>query len=73
MAEQYLKPAITFQQLDAQAGAISNNEAAQRLNGARSILFKANLTDRKQLPEIPENSPLQTQTSIGMYGLSNGK
>ena len=40
LAEQYLKPTITFQQLDAQAGAISDNEAAQRLNNARAILFK---------------------------------
>jgi transposase InsO family protein len=40
MAEQYLKPGITFRQLDAQAAAISDNEAAQRLNDARGILFK---------------------------------
>jgi transposase InsO family protein len=38
--EQYLKPGITFQQLDAEASAISDNEAAQRLNDARTILFK---------------------------------
>jgi hypothetical protein len=40
LAEQYLKPCISFQQLDAQASAISDNEAAQRLNDARTILFK---------------------------------
>ncbi len=40
LAEQYLKLDITFQQLDAQAGEISDNEAAQRLNDARAILFK---------------------------------
>lgn len=39
-AEQFLKPGITFQQLDAQASAQSDNEAAQRLNDARAILFK---------------------------------
>lgn len=39
-AEHYLKPATSFQQLDAQARAISDNEAAQRLNDARAILFK---------------------------------
>ena len=39
-AEQFLKPGITFQQLDAQAHAISDNEAARRLNSARAILFK---------------------------------
>ena len=39
-AKQYLKRGITFQQLDAQAGEISDNEAAQRLNDARAILFK---------------------------------
>ena len=39
-AEQFLKPGITFQQLDAQAHAISDNQAAQRMNDARVILFK---------------------------------
>ena len=37
--EQFLKPEITFVQLDAQASAISDNEAAQRLNDARAALF----------------------------------
>ena len=40
LAEQFLKPGITFQQLDVQAYAMSDNEAAQRLNDARAILFK---------------------------------
>ena len=40
MAEQFLKPAITFEQLDALACAVSDNDAAQRLNDARAILFK---------------------------------
>jgi len=39
-AEQFLKPVITFDQLDTQATAISDNEAAQRLNNARATLFK---------------------------------
>jgi transposase InsO family protein len=39
-AKQYLKPSMTFQQLDVQATAISDNEAAHRLNEARAILFK---------------------------------
>jgi hypothetical protein len=39
-AEQLLKAGITFQQLDAQAHAISDNEAAQRMNEARALLFK---------------------------------
>ena len=39
-AEQYLKLGITFQDLDAQANASSDNEAAQRMNEARAILFK---------------------------------
>ena len=39
-APQFLKPGITFLQLDAQASAVSDNEAAQRLNHARAILFK---------------------------------
>ena len=39
-AEQFLKPAITFQQLDAQASAESDDDAAQRMNDARAILFK---------------------------------
>jgi transposase InsO family protein len=38
--EQFLKPGITFLQLDAQASAVSDNEAAQRLNNARTILFR---------------------------------
>ena len=41
LAKQYLKPPITFKQLDAQAGEISDNEAAQCLNDARAILFKS--------------------------------
>jgi transposase InsO family protein len=40
LAEQFLKPGITFQQLDAQAKAMSDNDAAQRLNDARAMLFK---------------------------------
>ena len=40
VAEQFLKKGITFEQLDAQACTISDNEAAQRLNNARAILFK---------------------------------
>jgi len=39
-AKQFLKPGITFVQLHAQASAVSDNEAAQRLNDARAILFK---------------------------------
>ena len=39
-AEQFLKPGITFEQLDAQAAAITDNDAAQRLDNARAILFK---------------------------------
>ena len=39
-AEQFLKPGITFAQLDVQAAAVSDNDAAQRLNDARTILFK---------------------------------
>ena len=38
--EQFLQPGITFAQLDAQATAVSDNDAAQRLNDARAILFK---------------------------------
>jgi len=38
-AEQYLKTGITFKQLDAIAHAISDNEAAKRLNQAKSKLF----------------------------------
>jgi len=38
--EQFLKPGITFQLLDAQAHAMSDNDAAQRMNTARATLFK---------------------------------
>lgn len=40
-AEQYLKPGISFQGLDALATAISDNDCAQRLNEARARLFKS--------------------------------
>ena len=39
-AAQCLKPGITFQQLDTQANAVSDNEAARRLNQARATMFK---------------------------------
>ena len=39
-AQQCLKPGITFKQLDVQATAMSDNEAAQRLNDGRVVLFK---------------------------------
>jgi hypothetical protein len=39
-AESFLKLGITFAQLDVQAAAMSDNDAAQRLNDARAILFK---------------------------------
>ena len=38
--KQFLKSNLTFEHLDAQASAMSDNEAAQRLNTARTILFK---------------------------------
>ena len=38
--KQFLKPDVSFEHLDAQASAMSDNEAAQRLNNARTILFK---------------------------------
>ena len=39
-AEQFLKPGISFAKLDAQANAMSDNKAAERLNDARAIVFK---------------------------------
>lgn len=39
-AAQYLKPGITFEQLDAIAFSISDNQAAHRLNQARAELFQ---------------------------------
>jgi len=39
-ASQYLKPGITFSQLDDIAYAVSDNEAARRLNKARAELFR---------------------------------
>ena len=38
--KQFLKLGVTFQQLDLQAKAMSDNDAAQCLNEARSLLFK---------------------------------
>jgi len=40
-AAQYLKPGVTFAKLDALAYAISDNEAARRLNEARATLFRS--------------------------------
>jgi transposase InsO family protein len=40
-ATQYLKPGVTFEHLDAIAYAISDNEAARRLNEARATLFRS--------------------------------
>jgi len=39
-AEQFLKPNVTFEHLDAQATAMSDNDAAHKLNNARAALFK---------------------------------
>jgi len=39
-AQTFLKPGITFAHLDELAGVMSDNTAAERLNEARSILFK---------------------------------
>lgn len=40
-ADQYLKLGVTFEQLDAQAAKMSNNDAALALNNARKKLFQA--------------------------------
>jgi hypothetical protein len=39
-ADQFLKPGIDFEQLNTVATAMSDNEAAERLNDARALLFK---------------------------------
>ena len=39
-AERYLKPGVTFEQLDAIAYAISDNQAARPLQQARQELFR---------------------------------
>jgi transposase InsO family protein len=39
-AAAYLRPGVDFETLDAQAGAMTDNEAAERMNKARSVLFK---------------------------------
>ncbi|TFH64690.1 MAG: transposase [Gemmatimonadales bacterium] len=45
-ASRYLEPGITFEQLDAIAHAISDNEAARRLNHARAQLFHSIYKDQ---------------------------
>lgn len=40
-ASQYLKPGATFEQLDAIASRMSDNEAADALNRARQRLFRS--------------------------------
>jgi hypothetical protein len=47
-AEQYLKNDITFKKLDAQAKAISDNEAARQLQADRTQLFNAIFGRKKQ-------------------------
>lgn len=47
-AEQYLKPGITFKELDDMAMQYSDNEAAKRLNEARAKLFRS--INRAQQP-----------------------
>jgi transposase InsO family protein len=56
-AEQFLKPGVSFKQLDAQASAMSDNDAAQRLNHARAILFKTIFNRAKSPPEPPPKPP----------------
>ncbi len=46
--EQYLKIGITFKVLDAQAKALSDNEAAKRMNEARANIFKTIFTRSKK-------------------------
>jgi transposase InsO family protein len=40
-ANHYLKPGVTFEQLDAHASAMSDNDAARHLNQARARLFRS--------------------------------
>ncbi len=48
-ADLYLKPGITFEQLDAQAAKMSDNDAALAMNNARKRLFQAvSVAMRKQ-------------------------
>ena len=51
---------------DAQAAAMSDNEPAQRLNDARTILFKLS-TDRKERLITLKNRLDLTHSSIGVY------
>lgn len=46
-AETYLKPGITFDELDAIALAQSDNQAARCVNAARDALFKSINASRK--------------------------
>jgi len=48
-AKQFLKPGVTFALLDLQAKAMSDNDAAQRLNDARAKLFKIILNRSKKV------------------------
>ena len=55
-AQQFLKPGITFLQLDAQATAMSDNEAAQRLNEARRRCFNPSTVDSSTPPDAPPST-----------------
>jgi hypothetical protein len=64
-AEQYLKPGVRFQDLDALAASISDNDSARRLNEARARLFKSFFQSIDyQLPETPESPSLRLKLGL---------
>ena len=64
-AERFLKPGVTFDQLDAIAHAVSDLEAANALNDARHALFRTigrTWRARPDPPSHPHNPPPQPRT-----------
>lgn len=66
-AEQYLKPSITFKQLDAVAYAMSDNEAAQRTNQAKKKLFKTIFKQEKGVISEPLKMARIYSQSLGPF------
>ena len=64
-ATQYLKPGVTFEDLDAIAYAISDHEAARRLNEARATRCRSNQPSLTTRGLIRALTPLQAHFWIG--------
>ena len=72
-AERFLKPSVTFGQLDAIAHAVSDLDAANTLNDARNALFRAIARPDphptrtiRRLNHVPANPPPDQTRAVGL-------